>query len=196
MEVNNSRKYLLAIKRNNNDYLPLEWNLIKIYNNENLNTLKGIDEFTSKINPAILIAECLNSRIVDQEEKFRSFEIIYFEKGKYRELKEGPIFEDKNYYFDENYFIEKLKKYIKDKEFRNSLINKLEETSETIKAYKIILKNIERYLESDNATIAALSQYQKLSYEEIRNLKYLVFEKFGPIVDKKETNKKILNKDN
>ena len=196
MEVNNSRKYLLAIKRNNNDYLPLEWNLIKIYNNENLNTLKGIDEFTSKINPAILIAECLNSRIVDQEEKFRNFEIIYYEKGKYRELKEGPIFEDKNYYFDENYFIEKLKKYIKDKEFRNSLINKLEETSETIKAYKIILKNIERYLESDNATIAALSQYQKLSYEEIRNLKYLVFEKFGPIVDKKETNKKILNKDN
>ena len=49
METDN-RRYLLVIKRKNNDFLPIEWNLTRFYAGEDLNTLEGIDSFTRKIN--------------------------------------------------------------------------------------------------------------------------------------------------
>ena len=51
------RTYCLVIKRKNNDYLPVEWNLTKFYQGENLYTLEGIDKFTSKITRKELVTE-------------------------------------------------------------------------------------------------------------------------------------------
>ena len=49
MSDSKDQRFLLVIKRGNNDYLPLEWHRLEIYNNEDLSTLEGIDTFTSKI---------------------------------------------------------------------------------------------------------------------------------------------------
>jgi len=58
------KKFLLTIKRNNNDYLPLEWHLTSFYQGEDLTTLKGIDKFTTKITRAELINEILEENMV------------------------------------------------------------------------------------------------------------------------------------
>jgi hypothetical protein len=65
-----NRKYLLVIKRNNKDYLPLEWNLTSYYGGENLHTIEGIDQFTSKMTQGELIADIINNNIVSGKERF------------------------------------------------------------------------------------------------------------------------------
>jgi hypothetical protein len=45
---NQPRIYCLVIKRKNNDFLPVDWNLTKFYQGENLYTLDGIHPFSKK----------------------------------------------------------------------------------------------------------------------------------------------------
>lgn len=62
--MDNRRNYMLAIKRNNNDYLPLEFNLTSEYNDEDLTTLKGIDSYTKKYDELELIYSIIDANIV------------------------------------------------------------------------------------------------------------------------------------
>jgi len=81
------RTYCLVIKRKNNDFFPVEWNLTKFYEGENLYTLDGIDKFTTKItrkelielvnffieNSNLYLDTCPDSEdILDQKETIRT----------------------------------------------------------------------------------------------------------------------------
>ena len=69
--------YLLVIKRDRNNYLSIEWNLTKFYNNENLFLLPDIDNFTRKLSRIDLLSELLKNNLVEPEEKYIDFAIIY-----------------------------------------------------------------------------------------------------------------------
>lgn len=170
MLAKNTKNYLLTIKRDNNDYLPLEWHLTEPYEGENLLSLEGIDSFTSKLSRVELLSEVLKANMIGPTEKYHSFAIIYFEKGKNRELKEGTIFKEDNIP-TENEIILFILENIQNKAVLNDLYNacniKIQE--QKLEEFKFILKNISLFqAKGNNAVIAAISTFSDLSYETKR----------------------------
>ena len=176
-----SKKYLLVIKRGNNDYLPIEWKLLKSYNNEDLNTLEGIDKFTSKHDKLSLITDIINSNMLNLDEKFQDFAIIYSEKGRNRIIKEGIIFQNKTHYTDPEYITNIIFDNIKNKQFLNNLSNLCKDSNIKVQEFKYILKNIEIFIsKGNNAIKAALYKYNEIPYEIQRKLSFNILEKLLP----------------
>ncbi len=168
------RKYLLSIKRNNNDYLPLEWNLTSLYQGENVYSLEGIDDFTKRITKLDFVSELLKENIVDSNDPFRSFAIIYFEKGRYRELKEGPVFLDDQQPFKEDELILYI---FNNKDNKNALsiiynfCNNIKIENTKLEEFKFIIKNIDIFISKGSKyTYAALTTFKNIPYEIKRSI--------------------------
>ncbi len=173
MESNATRKYLLAIKRDNNDYLPLEWFRSRFYNGESFNSLEGIDSFTSHLTQQELLDDGLDLGLYDLEDKFMNFSIIFHENGKWRELKEGCIFEGLPQLDDEG-FVDTIMAFASNKEVINNITNLFNKgfNSEASKQLFMILKNICTFLESGEDYLRnALEVFKSMPYEERRKLR-------------------------
>jgi len=169
-EIN--KKYLLTIKRDNNDYLPLEWHRTNAFEGENLFTLEGIDKFTGKQTRPELLSEALKANMVDSDEKYESFAIIYYEKGKTRELKDGTVFEEDDILSEEN-FIQYIIDNLDDKLLMNQLYNACfsKTTEPKLEEFKFIIKNIDLFkTRGKNALYAALSIFKEISYVRRRHI--------------------------
>jgi len=167
------KKFLLTIKRNNNDYLPLEWHLTSFYQGEDLTTLKGIDKFTTKITRAELINEILEENMVDGNEKYRYFAIIYYEKGKNREVKEGTIFKEDQHILSVDEFIILILENLNNKQILSQIYNmcNINITNNKLEQFKYILKNIDLFkIKGPKMTFAALATFKELSYEMKRSI--------------------------
>ena len=123
MPNNLEKKYLLAIKRGKNDFLPLEWQFTSFYNGEDLTSLEGIDTFTKRITRMDLLLEAVNLNMINIDERYTSFSIIYSENNKYHELKEGCIFAEDINIFDANQFIYFIINNIDNKDILNQIYN-------------------------------------------------------------------------
>lgn len=172
--VNQSeRKYLLVIKRDNNDYLPFEWNFLDNQNDKNINSLEEIDTFTKNITRIELLAEALSFNLIDIKEKFTSFAIIYYEKGKTRVLKEGPIFKEDIEILSEQEFISFIIENITNKSIINNIYNicNSKDSEPHLDEFKFILKNLNLFInKGENALIAALSKFNEISYFRRRSI--------------------------
>ena len=167
------KNYLLVIKRKNNDFLPIEWNLLKIYKGENLNTLEGIDSFTRRITTPELATEIIETHLVDPKEEFEKFAIIYNTKKGYRELKEGTIFKENNIIYGEDDLIKFLEKNKNNKELLNNISNlcNFKDKEEKVNEFKFVLKNLDLFAaRGTNGIKAALSTFKQISYEKKRSL--------------------------
>lgn len=167
------KNYLLVIKRKNNDFLPIEWNLLKIYKGENLNTLEGIDSFTRRITTPELATEIIEAHLVDPKEEFEKFAIIYNTKKGYRELKEGTIFKENNIIYGEDDLIKFLEKNKNNKELLNNISNlcNFKDKEEKVNEFKFVLKNLDLFAaRGTNGIKAALSTFKQISYEKKRSL--------------------------
>ena len=165
------RKYMLVIKRDNKDYLPLEWNKTKYYKGENLYNLKDIDKFTSSISDLDLVEDIIDRNLVSTEEKFKTFAIIFNEKGKTRELKEGVVFEDTADVLNPDNIIAFISVNINNKEFINNISTLIKGEDKASQEFKYILKNIDIFKEKGaNAIKIALNKLKKMPYEDIRSL--------------------------
>ena len=197
MENTDKRTYMLAIKRDNNDYLPLEWQYTKIYEKEDLHTLEGIDHYTSLYYEDELLEEALESHIVDKREKYRGISIIYNEKGKYRELKEGVIYYDEEFCLNYEFICDFLELNISNKAMINTISNILggfREPSQELIQFIFILRNINLFIEKGpNGIKAALSKFLEIPYEEQRKASLIINRKFGPIYDRKDEMIKSIN---
>ena len=172
METDN-RRYLLVIKRKNNDFLPIEWNLTRFYAGEDLNTLEGIDSFTRKINYKELVKEIVDKNLADPNEEFESFAIIYISKGKTRELKEGTFFKEDNIIFSEDDLIKLIVKNRTNKEFLNHIFNicHFKDQEEKVTEFKFIIKNLDMFeTKGTNGIIGALSIFKSISYAKKRTI--------------------------
>lgn len=193
------KTYLLVIKRGKNDYLSVEWNLLKPYTGENIYTLEGIDNFTRKMMSEELITEVLKENIVSPDERFQSFSIIYRHNGKIHEVKEGTIFKENTNILSEDSLINFIVENIDNKQLINEIYNLLnfKEQEEKIDEFKFILKNIDLFKnKSQNALLAALSQFKLISYEKKRSIIMRTSEKVVPKVESKNPNKTLTNQKN
>ncbi len=167
------RKYLLTIKRGNNDYLPLEWNLTSFYAGENLCTLEGIDEFTRKLTRVDLLSDVLSKNMIDGEEMFMDYAIIYYEKGKNREVKEGTVFLEDINVLSESMFLMFILDNLEDKKMLSLIYNMCDIKSDSKKLYefKYVLKNINIFKDRGmNGVIGALSLFKDIEYELKRKI--------------------------
>lgn len=168
-----SIKYLLAIKRNNNDFLNIDWKLTKFYNGENLYTLEGIDSFTRKITTYELINEILEKHLIEKDELFQSFSIIYQAKKGTRELKEGTIFKENNVIYSEDDLIRFIIKNKSNKQLLNMITNlcNFKDKEDKVEEFKFVLKNIDLFeSRGANGLKAALSIFKDISYKKKRSI--------------------------
>lgn len=166
-------KYLLAIKRNNNDFLNIDWKLTKFYNGENLYTLEGIDSFTRKITTYELINEILEKHLIEKDELFQSFSIIYQTKKGTRELKEGTIFKENNVIYSEDDLIRFIIKNKSNKQLLNMITNlcNFKDKEDKVEEFKFVLKNIDLFeSRGANGLKAALSIFKDISYKKKRSI--------------------------
>ena len=191
-EVNKRGPFFLAIKRRNNDYLPLEWNLTSLYNGEDLSTLEGIDSFTSRINEAELINAILNKNMVDVDDKFKEFVIIFKEKGVVRELSDGVCF-DKNADFLKKSIIHG---FLYDKRNDKQVINKIynflnnKNGDQPLEELKYILNRMDTFLErGDLYAKIALAKVYELDYENLRSLGMYIANVINVEIEQKMTKK-------
>lgn len=167
------QKYLLAIKRGNNDYLLLEWNLTSFYDNEDMTSLEGIDKFTKKITKTDLLLEILKLNIIDLNERFNNFTIIYLVNGKYHELKEGAIFKDDTSILTEDLLIDFIYSNSDNKKLMNMIYNLLvpKVDDQEFTKFKYIIKNIDFFkLKGENGLKASLSIFKNIKYENKRSI--------------------------
>lgn len=187
------RTYCLVIKRKNNDFLPVEWNLTKFYQGENLYTLEGIDTFTSKITRKELVQELLTLNIINPEDEFMGFSIIYKSKNKTRELKEGSIFHEDNAVISEDQLIEFLLGIQDNRQLLNEVFNlcHFKEEDEKVKEFKFVLKQIDLFkIKGDNGVKGALSTFKCIPYDKKRTIILRIVDTIFPRLTKKiEANK-------
>ena len=167
------QKYLLAIKRGNNDYLLLEWNLTSFYDNEDMTSLEGIDKFTKKITKTDLLLEILKLNIIDLNERFNNFTIIYSANGKYHELKEGAIFKDDTSILTEDLLIDFIYSNSDNKKLMNMIYNLLvpKVDDQEFTKFKYIIKNIDFFKQKgENGLKASLSIFKNIKYENKRSI--------------------------
>lgn len=173
-------KYMLVIKRMNNDYRPLPWVSLPSYNNEDLTTLEGIDEFTKKTNEVALITELLDETIVDEEELFESFAIIYKENGRTREVKEGVIYSDKKDKVTDSYTIKTIIDNYNNTNLLNHILNKAKKYKDIkeVLEFMFIIKNINIFKEKgEKALKVALNKFTELPYKIKRKLSLEIIDK-------------------
>ena len=173
-----TKKYFLAIKRGNKDYLPIDTKLTATYNNEPLNTIQGIDSYTSKLTESELIENILEANIVPPDEKFIKFVIIFKEKGNVRELKEGPCFIEDSIFLDSKVIYTFFIKHYQDKIVMNKKYNYLnnKKMSKELEELCYIINNINFFLtKGEKVVIVAFQKVFELNYDELRRLgMYLV----------------------
>lgn len=180
--MSNDLQYMLVIKRDKNDYCPLDWHTLTIYDKEDLSTLEGIDKFTSKILPHDLISIILDESLAEDYDLFKKFTIIYKEKGKYREVKEEIIWSDIAPYVTDDSIINIININYQDKELINYIINLLNKhkENELYKELIFIFKNLDFFAsKSKNAIKAALDKYKEIPYKDKRALSINIYRKLN-----------------
>lgn len=173
MENNETQKYLLAIKRGNNDYLPLEWHLTKYYQNENLNTLEGIDAFTKNVTKKDLLLEVIRLNMISLDERFVDFAIIYPVNDKFYELKEGCIFKSDQDILDENTIISYIIANKDNKNILNKITNlcKGKTSDSKVEEFKYLIKNLNLFIDTNpEETIKALQKFKSVKYANRRSI--------------------------
>lgn len=180
--MNNDTQYMLVIRVDKNNYRPLEWEQLPKYNKEDLTTLEGIDKFTSKQKEYKLLEDIMNKSLVEPNDLFQSFAIIYREKGRVREIKDGVIFAEDASSINDNEIINLIKDNYNNKNLINHIINILNKNKDQQinKELIIILKNLDFFAEkSKNAIIAALDKYKELPYKEKRTIGLNILKKLN-----------------
>ena len=172
-------KYQLVLKNGKNNYQPMEYyqlvdNDIDIYNLEN------IDEFTIQFdNENALKNEFIKANFMDEEDRDKKLKIVFYENGKFRELKYGLLFQKSLDYRELVFFIfHNLKR----PQVLNKIYNEFKNTkylSDEFKELLELMKNIKFVQENDLTNIYAISS---CPYDESRNLGIYILDNFYDIL--------------
>ena len=178
-------KYLLALERNHNNYLPIDWNLLPNYNGAPVNELPQIDAYTSLLSENDLKKLLLNANMISDEESTKNTVIIYYNDG-YRKLNFGPCFRENKGYLSKEYIYNCLLDNAKNKEFLNRIYNAFSKYHDKSPAFQDLLTAI-NHLTEDN--LYQLNNINYIDYEELRSLGMFI-SSLMPKIQFKEVNLK------
>ena len=184
MQGLSTRTYNLAIKKKKKDYILLDVNKLPGFENENLNTLGGIDSFTSKQFKTDLLDSVIHEGIMKNKKDFVEFVPVYTINGKFREVKEGTIFKEDEIDISYDAFIDLFIKNGEDKTLRNYILKldfgdmkslALEKFLDVIADYESIMDSEERIIKK------YLSIVKDVPYQEYRILAINTYKKIKGI---------------
>lgn len=181
-----TRNYILAIRRAHNDYLPLDLRLLKL---PNVSSLQAIDFFTKTLTREKLIIDIIKNNIADSQEYFEDFTIIFKEKGRIRELPEGVCFIDDAPYVEPQTIIDFLYENYHDKILINKIYNYLNSKTspEEASEIKFILNNLDKFASrGDKAVLLILEKLKNADYEVVRLIGMYIKKVLLPFLEKKD----------
>lgn len=181
-----TRNYILAIRRAHNDYLPLDLRLLKL---PNVSSLQAIDFFTKTLTREELIIDIIKNNIADSQEYFEDFTIIFKEKGRIRELPEGVCFIDDAPYVEPQTIIDFLYENYHDKILINKIYNYLNSKTspEEASEIKFILNNLDKFASrGDKAVLLILEKLKNADYEVVRLIGMYIKKVLLPFLEKKD----------
>ena len=174
-------QYKLVMKNGNNNYQPFDFELLDSYNNENLNDLKGIDEFTSNYDDDLQLKyDLFAANFIEYSDLDKPFKIIYYENSRIRESKYGLSFKNSKDYLDSDKIIEFLNNNITNPLVLNKIYNEFQNKEQKSPALIIVLNVLKNVRKAEN--LKNIYYVKFLPYEEIRNLGLYIFRELCDII--------------
>ena len=161
------KKYLLAIRKNHNVPDPVEWWLFPDYNGGKIDSLKDIDDFTSKISEEYLRNLLIESNMKTSEEITKQFIISHYENGAHRELDYGPCFQENSSFLTPYAVIEFIKQNINDKNLLNRIYNAFNKIMEKTPGFEDFLNAVNNL---NTKNLRELNNLYYVDYLELRSL--------------------------
>ena len=97
------KKYLLAIERRPNDYIPISWNLSLLYNQQDINSLEKIDKLTSSTDETLLKVQFISENLLSEECLDKPLVIIFEENERIRKLESSIVTMDEKEVIEPSY---------------------------------------------------------------------------------------------
>lgn len=186
------RKYLLAIERNHNDYLPIEWNLSIVNNSQDITSLEEIDKLTGSISEDDLKSQFISENLLSEDVIEKSLVIIFEENGKTRKLPSGIVTNEEKDSLEITSISDFLINNIRRRQLMNRIYNKFKD-KDVSPALKVILDNINGFQKNtififmDN-----LSKMPQIPYEELRELALFIKRDLEVLLEKEKEEERIL----
>lgn len=186
------RKYLLAIERNHNDYIPIEWNLSIVNNNQDITSLREIDKLTSSINETVLKVQFISENLLSEEYLEKSLVIIFEENGKKRKLQSSIVTSEEKDTIEINYVYDFLLNNIRRRQVMNRIYNKFKDKNVS-PILKAILDNINSFQENSIIRFMdSLTRMPQIPYEELRELSLFIKRDLEVLLEKEKEEERIL----
>lgn len=184
------RKYLLAIERNHNDYIPIEWNLSIVNNNQDITSLREIDKLTSSISEDYLKKQFISEKLLSEDTIEKSLVIIFEENGKKRKLSSGIVTMEEKDSIENSYVYDFIINNIRRRQIMNRIYNKFKD-KDVSPALKEVLDNINSFQENSIIRlIESLARMSQISYEELRELALFVKRALEPLLSEEQEKEK------
>lgn len=164
--------YLLTIKRNKGDFIPIEWNYLKKYENADISSLIEIDDFTAIYDEKTLRQQLIKSNLIAPEDSSYPF-VIISKVGK-------SIFETDVIYKDNNQYLkgEMIKFFLIDnneKLIYNKLYNYVKNIFNPSDSLILFISWLKRDYEFDINSIDII--IENCLYEEKRKIAIFIYNK-------------------
>ena len=170
--------YNLVMKIGNNNYQSFDFNLLSEYNGENLNTLEGIDTFTSKFSSEEeLKMSLLEANFINAEDFSKEMKIIFYENGKMREEKYGICYQK---LLASHEIITFIITNINNPQTLNKIYNEFAHRKNTSTFLNIVLNILKNIKEATN--LKDIYYLNFISYLEKRDLGLFINKQFSAII--------------
>lgn len=186
------RKYLLALERNHNDYIPIEWNLSLVNNSQDITSLEEIDKLTGSIAEDELKTQFLSENILSEDVIDKPFVIIFEENGKTRKLSSGIVTNEEKESLEMTSLTDFLINNIRRRQLMNRIYNKFKD-KDVSSEFKIILDNINGFQKNMIFKFMdSLSMMSQVPYEELRELALFIKRDLEILLEKEKEEERIL----
>lgn len=186
------RKYLLAIERNHNDYIPIEWNLSIVNNSQNITSLEEIDKLTGSISEDDLKSQFVSENLLSEDVIEKPLVIIFEENGKTRKLLSGIVTNEEKDSLEIISISDFLINNIRRRQLMNRIYNKFKD-KDVSPVLKVILDNINDF-QKDTIFLFmdSLSRMPQIPYEELRELALFIKRDLEVLLEKEKEEERIL----
>lgn len=164
--------YLLTIKRNKGDFIPIEWNYIKKYEDANICSLMEIDKFTSKYDENTLHKLLVKSNLIESNDI--CYPLVIISKNGKSIYETDVIYKDKKQYLEG----ENIKAFLienNDKLIYNKLYNYVKNIANPSDSLILFISWLKKEYEFDINSIDII--IENCLYEEKRKIALFIYNK-------------------
>ena len=155
-------QYMLVMERRPKDYMPFDYDKLSQYENENLNTLEGIDHFTSKFN--------------DEEELKEKLLQANFIENKY-----GICYKNEQEFLNYQFAIAFLEYCSTNPQAANRIYNEFNHQKDLSPYFRSVLEVMKNVRSAANPKNIYYAKY--LPYHELRALTLFIINNFSDIIN-------------